>query len=1255
MNKLFRTISGAAVPAALCLVTIANTQAAVTGHWNFEGTLDPVIGESIDYIDGANGATSEGTEFGTTTVFGIPGMGGAEAMVMKFPAMTDETMGYFVPTGTSAQGSDLYVNEYTVIMDVLFPAGSSGVRRGLFQTDAFEDADVFISESNGIGVSNFSGVVAPDAWHRIAFVVNQNENTVVKFINGTKVGTETISQGTDGRWAVDTFFYLFNDDDGESAAGFIGSLQFHDEVLVDGLIEALGAPTADGIQVGTPDDPFVVFRSPTPEPVRTTRPSTVSPRPVIQLVLQDGEENAVVAASVTVELDDQVVDAVVGKTGNQTTITYQPNSLLPSLSGHSVNIAYQDDDAPANAYEIEWQFSITEYESISGDIFLPSGSVNTPGFLVRSAQAPENADIRSDITRALNQLAGTLKDAGGNAVADEALAGSADGYHEVNTINFEEEGADFGTFPSGDAPFPGIPGSGGHTRKFATEIITYLELEAGFYRFGFNVHADLPDQNDDDGFRLWVGADPRDAFAQVVGQFERTRLGFTMGDNVTLVDFAAPETGIYPFRLVYFTGRRDGAALEWFSEDVETGQRILINDPGNADSIRAFRYTNAASKPYIAEVSPAPSSSGGSPDDPLTIVIVNDGTGLNTDSIVLSVDGSTVDPNVTVDGDRTSIAYMPDATGIGQVTFDVSLTYEDNSNPANMITQEWMYSVDALQAIEVTGQWDFDRGDLAATIGNDLAYFDGPGGSTDTQTSFGTTSSFGIPGIDGEDALVMMTPASTSNNIGYLMDHAVEPNGGGLYVNQYTLIMDVYWSATGGFSSIVNLDDPTNVNDGDSFINLGNGGWGQGGGGYDADDPADEDLKVRAGNWYRLAIAADLSADPPQFVKYVNGRRHSNQGDRGVIGGLDGRQTMRPLVVLFGDNDGERTATYVNSIQVRNGQLTTEEIAALGGPSSNGIPNPSPIKGQWDFDGGDLAATIGNDLAYFDGPGGSTDTQTSFGTTSSFGIPGIDGEDALVMMTPASTSNNIGYLMDHAVEPNGGGLYVNQYTLIMDVYWSATGGFSSIVNLDDPTNVNDGDSFINLGNGGWGQGGGGYDADDPADEDLKVRAGNWYRLAIAADLSADPPQFVKYVNGRRHSNQGDRGVIGGLDGRQTMRPLVVLFGDNDGERTATYVNSIQVRDYPMSPEELALLGAASADGIPSTASETQEPDPISITTISAEAGVVTLSWEGGTGPFQLQKREDISAGNWEPVGAPTESRTATDSMSTATSFYRIVE
>jgi len=41
---------------------------------------------------------------------------------------------------------------------------------------------------------------------------------------------------------------------------------------------------------------------------------------------------------------------------------------------------------------------------------------------------------------------------------------------------------------------------------------------------------------------------------------------------------------------------------------------------------------------------------------------------------------------------------------------------------------------------KITAQWDFDQGDLRASVGKDLQYGDGPNGRVQAHTSFGTTT-----------------------------------------------------------------------------------------------------------------------------------------------------------------------------------------------------------------------------------------------------------------------------------------------------------------------------------------------------------------------------------------------------------------------------------------------------------------------------------------------------------------------------------
>ena len=50
---------------------------------------------------------------------------------------------------------------------------------------------------------------------------------------------------------------------------------------------------------------------------------------------------------------------------------------------------------------------------------------------------------------------------------------------------------------------------------------------------------------------------------------------------------------------------------------------------------------------------------------------------------------------------------------------------------------------------------------------------------------------------------------------------------------------------------------------------------------------------------------------------------------------------------------------------------------------------------------------------------------------------------------------------------------------------------------------------------------------------------------------------------------------------------------------------------------------------------------------------LTISWEGGKAPFQLQKRSSVEAGAWQNAGAATSGSSATDTVGAGAAFYRI--
>ena len=1189
--------------------------AAITGQWGFaDGDLflSPIIGLPMDFLDSD---TSFDTEFGTTGMGNfadVPDINDEEAKPLKYPA-TSVTGGYVVPHGAEPNGGGSSINQYTIIMDVLFPAASSGRRRALIQTDGGGNAEFFIDANNRLGTDGgaFHGDVTPDTWHRIAIAVDlaAAPPVISKFIDGVKVGEENPAGGIDSRLAM-VIFYLFNDDDGETAVTYLNSLQFRDEKLPDGLITALGGPTAAGILTGPPPSPYVTFVAPSPESARIPQRSDVSPQPLIQAIIVDGT-NAVNESMITLLLDEVPVPATISRLGETTTVTYLPSALLPAESLHTVRVNYPGQDG--TDYSRQWQFFVAPYIGLEANAAAPLGSAQNPGFLVRTVQAPLDTGILNPntLTRAIKQLNGTLTDTGGVLVANVATPGpNPDGTHNIDLINFHLDGSAYAVFPD-DTLFPGIPGLDGGPNNFSTEVLAFLELPAGVHRLGVAVNTDRTDTETDDGYTLFIGQDARDFLAPVVGSFFRGSVpGFSSAFTTNEFTVVAPVEGIYSVRLVFYQTRND-AALEFYTVDSATGEKILVNT-GDPRAIKAYRTSTApfSNKPYLAEISPAPGVAGVSPLLPIEILLLDGQTQVDTGSIQLSFDGMPVVPTVNKDGRRTTIFYQPNATR-SEATNNLRLVYQDTSSPTPFsFTNEWSFTSIPGEgpSAEVTGQWDFEFCDLSATIGRPLQYFDGPTGVTATQTRFGTCTELGVSLISGEEARIMEVPAGTgpgSRNLGYIMEHLIPPNGGGTRVNQYTLIMDVMVDDMGpGAAALLQISSPDNTDDGDLFWQ-GNQ-FGQGDQGYNGTGAFTPLV------WHRVIAAYDEAANPPVVTKYVDGIK---QDDWTANQGLDNpRRALLPTAILFADGDqDERRRMWVNSIQIRAGKLSDAEMAALGAPAAGGIPEiipPTSVTGQWDFDQGNLNATVGKALQYFDGPEGQTASGTQFGTCSSLGVPLINGVDALIMRVPGETgpgSRNLGYIMEHLIPPNGGGTRVNQYTLIMDVMVSEAGaGAAALLQISSPDNTDDGDLFWQ-GNQ-FGQGAEGYNGTGA------FTPTNWHRVIAAYDEAANPPVVTKYVDGIK---QDDWTANQGLDNpRRALLPTAILFADGDqDERRVMWVNSIQIRAGKLSDAEMAALGGPSGNGIPVATPESSVTGQWDFDqgTLAATVGRALQYFDGPTG------------------------------------------
>jgi hypothetical protein len=228
-------------------------------------------------------------------------------------------------------------------------------------------------------------------------------------------------------------------------------------------------------------------------------------------------------------------------------------------------------------------------------------------------------------------------------------------------------------------------------------------------------------------------------------------------------------------------------------------------------------------------------------------------------------------------------------------------------------------------------QFDFNTGDLSATFGPGILSYFQNASAADVQ--FGTASSFGIAALPGGNAGVMRFPAFAPDK-GLFLKTAAPPNGGGAYINQFTMVWDMLVpNVSANWLSFFNSND-ANANDGDFFIRNSDGGIGISG---------DYQGKVNSGQWHRIAASFDLTG--PTLSKYIDGIL---VGSQTLSAGVDGRWSLYsandPLdgVLILADNDGDMNPGYLNSFLFVDRAMTLTEIAALGGPNAIGIiPEPS--------------------------------------------------------------------------------------------------------------------------------------------------------------------------------------------------------------------------------------------------------------------------------------------------------------------------
>ncbi|MCW5942637.1 MAG: PEP-CTERM sorting domain-containing protein [Fimbriimonadaceae bacterium] len=175
--------------------------------------------------------------------------------------------------------------------------------------------------------------------------------------------------------------------------------------------------------------------------------------------------------------------------------------------------------------------------------------------------------------------------------------------------------------------------------------------------------------------------------------------------------------------------------------------------------------------------------------------------------------------------------------------------------------------------------------------------------------------------------------------------HGIGANGGGGYVNQFSILMDVSFTKgageTTGWASLFNTS-ADNGNDGDSFVR-----WdGEDAGGVfgSAGTAGVYAGKIYANRYNRLILSVNTAGN---INYYLDGALINTVAANGV----DGRYSMytyndgdtdSDAVDILGDNDGDNTAGRISMLAFFDGAMDGTMAAGLG-TAGNPVPEPASM------------------------------------------------------------------------------------------------------------------------------------------------------------------------------------------------------------------------------------------------------------------------------------------------------------------------
>ena len=143
----------------------------------------------------------------------------------------------------------------------------------------------------------------------------------------------------------------------------------------------------------------------------------------------------------------------------------------------------------------------------------------------------------------------------------------------------------------------------------------------------------------------------------------------------------------------------------------------------------------------------------------------------------------------------------------------------------------------------------------------------------------------------------------------------------------------------------------------------------------------------------------------------------------------------------------------------------------------------------------------------------------------------------------------------------------------------------------------------------------------------------WHRIVIVASGTRIFPVSTYYIDGVRVIGEVRKSRFDNYS--SPLRDAIVLFSDIEGRTGNVFINSFAVFDFPLTKEEVSVLGRPSADGIPyliatdqPRASAQERRENVHVRSMEKYYSIIANETSSGASLF-IAISEDGTLGEWQ--------------------------